>query len=250
LLTFHKLIEECAGGRAESWRVLAAEYTPVCMAMLKTHLRPANAPHATEAWRLTLRSLAASGFEQLRALDRQSEKEFLLTLRRLALACAASAFPSAPEAEHDAAISAIEASLQGRPLTHQQIVFLKLAGYDDSTVEHLLRVAPTLIQRACESRSDVERPDAVDWFRFLRHAWSSATEGCTAPRKLVRLQEGQTNWYDREPVERHMTACAHCLELWTALAEVRYWRREARPLPEAEAARLLDALGLALAAGR
>jgi hypothetical protein len=47
-----------------------------------------------------------------------------------------------------------------------------------------------------------------------------------------------------------VAACPHCLENWTALAEVRYWRREARPLAGREAAKLLEGLGLARARAR
>jgi hypothetical protein len=185
--------------------------------------------------------------QALRAIDRQSEKEFLLGLRRLALSNAAALTRADSEAPESAAIEPIRLLLQGLPLAHQQIILLKLSGYEDSSIEKLLRVAPTMIGRACESQPDLRPPGADAWFRFLAYSWRNATEDCTTARKLVRMQEGQASWYDREPVERHMTACLHCLELWTSLAEVRYWRREARPLPEAEGRSLLESIGVATA---
>jgi hypothetical protein len=251
LLTFHKIMEGCEAGRADAWQAFVAEYSPVFLAILRVYLRPAGASQAPEAWRATLRSLAAPGFEHLLSLDRQSEKELLLGLRRLALAQAALLCRREPDVPPAAAFDGLQTLLRGRPLAHQQILFLKFSGYDDATIEKMLRAAPTLLKRAYEEgQADVVPPDAGNWLGALERAWSNSTPDCVEPRKLIRIQEGQANWYDREPVERHVAACPHCLENWTALAEVRYWRREARPLAGREAAKLLEGLGLALARAR
>ena len=249
MLTFHKILEGCEAGRAEAWQAFAAEYSPVSMAILRTHLRSTDGARPAEAWRAALGWLRSPGFEALRGLDHQSEKELLLGLRRLALTKAASIVPAESEARSDAssgaASAAIRTSFEARPLAHQQILLLKLAGYDDARIGQLLRVAPSMVERASEGSPALRPPAADDWLRFLAETWASSTSDCAASRSLVRLQEGQMTWYDREPLERHMSGCARCLELWTALAEVRYWRRECPPLPEAEAARLLEGARLA-----
>lgn len=247
LVTFHKIVEGCAEGRRDAWLAFVTEYTPVCLRLIEVHLRPEGAAQAPQVWRSALAELAGQGSERLQSLDRQSEKEFLLGLRRLLLTEAAGPDESQNPEASAPALETVNDALRGLPLAQQEIVFLKLAGYDAATIEKLLRVTPTVIERALDARRHLGTPERAEWLRLLRHIWASKTESCAAPRQLIRIQDGQATWYDRDPVEQHMAGCLHCLELWTALAEVRYWRREARPLAAKEATTMLDSLGIARA---
>ena len=56
----------------------------------------------------------------------------------------------------------------------------------------------------------------------------------------MRIHDGQVSWYDKEPVEKHVSACLHCLEAWTGLREVSYWRLAAERLSASEINALLE----------
>jgi len=248
LLTYHKIIAGCAAGQREAWQSFLAEYTPAFTGLLGVYLEQQSGSPAWVVWQESLVDLAAERFEPLRSLEQQSEKEFLLGLRRLVLAQASSTMDpgiqptAAPSSPQHPAIESVQEWSAGLPLVHQQVVFLKLAGYGESAIEKLLRITPSVAQQGLERIRDGARMQRAEWFSVLEHVWSIGTENCPAPRQLIRIQEGQVSWYDRDPVEQHLVACLHCLELWTALAEVRYWRRESRPLAPAKIEELLAAL--------
>jgi hypothetical protein len=248
LLTFHKIIAGCAAGGREAWRAFLEEYTPAFLGLLGVYLGPESGPLAWDAWKASLVDLTSKRFERLRSLDQQSEKEFLLGLRRLVLSRAACrADPKTQpmpvlSSPQDSAVERVQGLLAGLPLIHQEVVFLKLTGYSENITERLLHITPAVAQQGLERLRDIARTEPAEWFRVLEHAWSVGTDNCPAPRRLIRIQEGQISWYDRDPVEQHLAACLHCLELWTALGEVRYWRRESRPLAPARIDELLALL--------
>jgi hypothetical protein len=64
---------------------------------------------------------------------------------------------------------------------------------------------------------------------ITRAARAAKKQECTPPRPLIRILDGQASWYDKTPVEEHRISCLHCLELWTSLLEVVFWKREAKP---------------------
>ena len=56
----------------------------------------------------------------------------------------------------------------------------------------------------------------------------------------MRIHDGQVSWYDKEPVEKHVSGCLRCLEAWTGLREVGYWRHVAERLSGSEVEQLLQ----------
>ncbi|HUI40828.1 MAG TPA: hypothetical protein VL523_02550 [Terriglobia bacterium] len=246
MLTFHKIIRQCADGDRQAWGAFVAEYTPFFTGLLAVYLREEGGSQGPAAWSGTLEDLAADTTQCLRSLAHQSEKEFLLDLRRLVLGRAALSVPDEPEAQAPSSPPDARARgvVEGLPLVHQQVVFLKLTGYSDEALERLLRITPGVAKQGFERLRSNDRFSRADWFRVLKAAWSSHTDSCPAPRLLIRIQDGQVSWYDRDPVERHIVTCLHCLELWTALGEVRHWRREVHPLTSAEAEHLVASLPL------
>ena len=139
--------------------------------------------------------------------------------------------------------------LEGLPLLHQEMIFFRLAGYTDRTIELMLRVAPRVAQGAFERLSadfaaaqNLEHdrcPWPAEWLALLHGARAAKTDKCPPLHQFMRVHDGQVSWYEKEPVERHVAGCLHCLEAWTALREVGYWRRAAPPLPSAEIEELL-----------
>jgi len=75
---------------------------------------------------------------------------------------------------------------------------------------------------------------AADWLAVLRQARAAKKENCPELHQILRVHDGQVSWYDKEPVERHVSGCLYCLERWTALREVGYWRRMASAVTPAQ----------------
>jgi hypothetical protein len=259
LITFHKILAGCEAGERESWRTFLGEYTPLVFRLAGIYL-PSSPETRTALWRETLAALAAGHFELLRSFDHQAEREFLADLRSFLLEQGAAKLDGSrdvtgPPRPRPETVSSLVKPL---PLLHQEILFLKLAGYSDATLESMLRITPSIAEQGLarlqadyavilRKEQDVCLWPAA-WLELLRHARGAKTGDCGPFRQFVRIQDGQTSWYEKEPLEKHMATCLHCLERWTALRELVYWRRDAQPREETEA--LLSSLPLqALAAG-
>ena len=141
------------------------------------------------------------------------------------------------------------------PLLHQEMLFFKLAGYTDATLELVLRVAPRVAQASFErlppdfaaarALSSDRCPWPAEWLATLHAARAAKTDKCPELHQFLRIQDGQVSWYDKEPVEKHVAHCLHCLEAWTALREVGYWRRHAPAVAPAHVEDFLQLLPLA-----
>jgi hypothetical protein len=258
--TFHKVREQCEQGSADAWRAFLDFYTPLGMHLLKMYL-PSDGPEASRVWEQTLAALAENDFQRFRATEKQSEREFLLDLRALLLdqaalhaAAAASAAPaSAPLVDREA----VGKLLEGLPLLHQEMLFLKLAGYTDASIERMLRMAPRVAQAAF-ARLEPDYAEALkiesdrclwpgQWLASLQAARAAKQEACPNLHQFLRIHDGQISWYDKEPVEKHVAGCRHCLEAWTALREATYWRKAAPAVPAAEIEKYLSLLPVAAA---
>jgi hypothetical protein len=66
-----------------------------------------------------------------------------------------------------------------------------------------------------------------EWLALLQRARGAKKETCPALHQILRVHDGQVSWYDKEPTEKHTSGCLYCLDRWTALREVNYWRRAA-----------------------
>jgi hypothetical protein len=82
----------------------------------------------------------------------------------------------------------------------------------------------------------------AEWLRFLNQARAAKTDTCIPAHQCLRIHDGQVSWYDKEPVEMHVSACLHCLEMWTALRELAYWRRAASELSSSEVEHFLEVI--------
>src|ERR1700740_1280391 len=85
-----------------------------------------------------LAELTANGFERLRATSLQSEREFLGDLRAVLLGAALDS--GAPADSAHSARGAFEPEkiamlLDGLPLLHKEMLFFRLAGYTENTLE-------------------------------------------------------------------------------------------------------------------
>ena len=255
LITFHKTLAGCEAGNPESWRAFLGDYTPVVFQLVDVYL-PLLREGRARLGEETLLALAANDFERLRSFDHQAEREFLADLRSFLLERGATKLEPAEDITRapKPAPDTVDALLQGLPLIHQEILFLKLAGYSDGTLEKMLRITPAIAQRGLErlqaDYSAVLKKDRdaclwpAAWLELLAHARSAKSADCPPLRHFVRILDGQTSWYEKEPIEKHVGLCLHCLERWAALRELIYWRRGVERLPETEVNALVSRLSL------
>jgi len=245
LFTFHRIREECEQASPEAWGAFLAFYAPACLRVLEIY-GPIRAESASQVLKRMLQDQAANGFEHFRATSRQSEREFLVEIRAAMLdlaveSVAAESPPDAPNGAPD--FDSLTAILADLPLLHREMLFLRLAGYTDATMEHMLRIATRVAEKAFERLKDYEAVQRLKanrcpwpgaWLSILHKARASKTDKCPALHQIMRIHDGQVSWYDKEPVEKHVSGCIYCLERWTALHEVAYWRRHAPPLSTAQ----------------
>ena len=254
LFTFHKIREQSEQGNAEAWRALLDFYGPVFFRLLEIH-GVIRRQEASPIVKKTLAELTANGFERLRATSRQSEREFLGDLRAGLLETALEA--TATENSQVPASGSFEPEkiaqlLDGVPLLHKEMLFFKLAGYTENTLERLMRISPRVAEKAFErlaaeyqaarSTEQDRCPWPAAWLAFLKHARGLKTQNCIPAHEIMRIHDGQVSWYEKEPVEKHVSGCLHCLEAWAGLREVGYWRRAADPLSSSEIERLLEVI--------
>jgi hypothetical protein len=192
-----------------------------------------------------LAALTQNNFERFRATARQSEREFLVDVRAMLYEQALA--HEAAEAKAAKAPLDLERAgkiVAGLPLLHQEVLWSKLAGYTDATIESILRTTPRVAHAALD-RLDPDftaaRELASDgclwpreWLALLPQARTLKKDDCPALHQMLRVHDGQVSWYDKEPLERRVAGCLHCLENWAALHEVSYWRRKAPAIPPAQ----------------
>lgn len=241
LLTFHRILSGCESADRAAWEAFAREYTPLIVQLGRLYLPGSIDPLLV--WRAVLVDLGAENFKLLRMLEHQSEREFLADLRVLFLAKGRAMLAQGESTQRslEPCKSRVGSLLQGLPLVHQEIAFLKLAGYSDQTLERMFRITPSVAQQglealkenygACLGRDEDACPWPDAWLTLLKDARDEKSEACVTVRLFIRIQDGQVGWSEKEPAEAHVTQCLHCLEAWTALQEISYWRTAAPPVP-------------------
>lgn len=250
MLTFHKIIAGCEAGEADSWRAFLQDYTPIVSEWARVYL-PALPPDDAR-WKETLTAITADDFAALRALDHQSEREFLVELRAFYFGGSASASDPAADAQGSPSSSSLAEILKGVPLVHQEVLFLKLAGYSNATLEKMFRLTPA-VAKSSLSRLEAKWPAALNnpsghglypaaWLKLLLEVWEAKSDACPPLRLFVRIQDGQVGWSEKDPAEAHVAGCLHCLDRWTALREIAYWRREVKLASAARVEALLAGL--------
>jgi hypothetical protein len=253
LMTFHKTLPGCEQGDPEAWKAFLTDYSSTGLSLLSVY--SPWAPEARwEAWRGALRTLSADNCAALRAFSHQSEREFLVDLRAFLQDWIATKLEPQPHAVDPPAptVQALDGLLKGLPVVHQEIVFLTLSGYSQSTLEKMLRVPPAVagegLARLRSSYPGVlERNEdrclwPAAWLAICAAARGGGQKDCTSLRQLIRILDGQASWYEKSPAEEHRGQCLHCLELWASLLEVVALSRVSQAWPAEKIANLLAAV--------
>ena len=261
-LTFQKCLPLCEAGDREAWAYLLRNYASIAFRVLDFYLPSFRGDEQRRFWQEALAALTANQYERLRTFDHLSEREFLMDLRTFLLERGAERLGTSPEPPGAPKLTpdALTALLHSLPFAHQEVVFLKLAGYSDATTEKIAGVPPSIAGKALENlavqyapilRHDGDScPWPAQWLGLIRQAHASRTPECVARRLLVRIFDGQISWYDKSPTEAHVSRCANCMESWIALREINFLRKVATPLPPAEVDELLSGLSFSAPAER
>jgi hypothetical protein len=252
-MTFHKFLSGSQRGDRESWHVFLSNYTPVALRLCSLYLL--FAPQEQMAfWHDVLLALWANDYECLRGFPQQAEREFLVGLRAFLLDLALPLLD--PSRDSTVAppptVETLGELFKGLPLFHQETIFLKLAGYSNTTLEKMLKIGPAVAEKRLERlrpgyAAALEETDdkcfwPVGWLQMTRLLRSGRQPACAPLRQFARILDGQTSWYEKTSIEEHMGGCLSCLEQWIALREVVFWLREAKPLPSERIAPLLSSL--------
>lgn len=258
LFTFHRIIAACEEGSPEGWLAFLTGYTPIVFQLFDLYL--SSSPQRRENfWQEALGTLTANNFEVLKRLEHRAEIEFLGDLHAFLLERGASRLDPAQDSSlaPKPTPDSVSALLKGLPLVHQEVLFFKLRGYSDASLEKLLVITPTVTAKGLErmradysallGRSEDECLWPGAWAQVIRFARAAKQEKCPPLRQFIRLHEGGLSWSDKDPLEHHVADCLHCIERWTALREIKYWRREAKPRPSAEINVLVSSLPLGAA---
>ena len=75
-------------------------------------------------------------------------------------------------------------------------------------------------------------------------AAAAGSKECLPLKAFVDILDGRTTWQEREQMERHVTACWHCIDHFCRMVEVTHLMRGLQPLTEAEAGPYRKILGL------
>ncbi len=255
LFTFHKIVAGCEEGSREAWEAFLADYTPIVFQLSDVYFG-FSPQKQNDFWRDALVQLSTSNFETLKRFEHQAEREFLTDLRDFLLEQGAEKLDPALDSTETPRPTpeAVLGLLKGLPLLDQEVLFFKLCGYSDATIEKILVTTPAVARKGLErlraeyspllAGSDDRCVWPAAWAVVLRTARKAKTEGCPPLRHFVRIHEGGFQWHEKEPAEEHVTGCLHCLSRWTALREIWHWRKQAKPRPADEIDALLSALPL------
>ena len=261
-LTFQKCLPLCEAGDREAWAYLLRNYASIGFRVLGFYLPSFRGDEQRQFWQEALAALTANQYERLRTFDHLSEREFLMDLRIFLLELGAARLGSSTEPAGAPKMTpdSLAALFQDLPFAHQEVVFLKLAGYSHATTEKIAGVPPSIAGKALENleaqyapilrHGGDSCPWPVQWLGLIRQARASRTLECVARRLMVRIFDGQISWYDKSPAEAHLSRCVNCMESWIALREINFLRKTAAPLPPAGVDELLSGLSFAAPAAR
>ncbi len=243
IYTCYEMIRDCRAGRAEGWSYLIANYVTV-MRQLLAHYG-ADDPARLDRLLVSLHDPASSLFQ---SLDPAPERPFLAALRQHALAQI-----DIPPPGIEIDLPALAAALEPLTLVEKQAVWLETMDYDAGRAGAMLRMSPATIQTVRARAGDLVRARVDAWRSTLlaenglalgRAAAASRTAECLPSHAFLDVLDGRATWRGRQELERHVTACWHCIDHFCRLIEVAGLVRDNRPLSEADAAPYRALLGI------
>src|SRR2546422_459710 len=151
LFTFHKIVAGCEEGSRKAWEAFLADYTPIVFQLSDVYFG-FSPQKQNDFWRDAVAQLSANNFDTLKRFEHQAEREFLTDLRDFLLEEGAEKLdPALDSAETPRPTpEAVLGLLKGLPLLDQEVLFFKLCGYSDATIEKILVTTPAVAQKGLE----------------------------------------------------------------------------------------------------
>ena len=244
IYTCYEMIRDCRENRPEGWRYLISNYVPV-IRNLVTHYGEGDEA-VVERVVLSLRNTQASLFQSLAPAP---ERWFVAELRQHVLA--QMVFPT-PEIALD--LDSAAAALAPLTVVEKQASWTEGMRYTPEQTAAMLRMSSATVTKIRDRAAELLRGHLDAWHRGIlnengpqlsRAAAAAGGKDCLSAKVFLDVLDGRATWSGREQMERHVSACLHCIDHFCRMAEVIELLRGIRPLSEAEAAPFFRLLGVA-----
>lgn len=235
IYTCYEMVRDCRANRPEGWVHFAANYVPVVRKLL-AHYAPDD-PGLLEPVLVALRDPQSSLFH---SLEPAPERWFVAELRQQVRARLEE---KPPDIHID--LETVGAALDPLTMIEKQAAWFETMGYTPPQTAPMLRMAAETVERIRARAADLLRGKVDAWRRSLlaengvelgRAAAQSGGKECLSPKTFLDILDGRMTWRGREELERHVTACWHCIDHFCRMTEVVELLRGIQPLSEAEAA--------------
>ena len=250
IYTCYDMIRDCRADRLEGWSYFISQYVPVVRKLTAHYFPQTSSPARIEQVLKTLRRPESSLFQ---SLEPAPERWFVAELRQRVLAAFAE-LESAPHHDTELDLDTLAKALDPLTVIEKQAAWLETMRYTPQQTGVLLRMEPRTVEKIRDKAAERLRGHMDEWRRTLladngaplgRAAAAAHTPDCPPPKVFLDVLDGRSTWRSREELERHVTACWHCIDHFCRLAEVVELLRGLQPLSESEAEPLRAALGVA-----
>ena len=243
IYTCFEMVRDCRANRAEGWSYFVSNYVPVIRKLL--------AHYASEESSLVegvLVAIAKPESSVFQSLEPAPERWFVAELRQN---IHGQIQVDTPEITID--LETVAAALEPLTVVEKQAAWLETMGYDSAASGAMLRMAPRTVEKIRGRASELIRGAIDNWRHSLlaengvalgRAAAAGAGKDCLPAKSFLDMIDGRATWRVREEMERHITACWHCIDHFCRMAEVIGLLRGIEPLSEAEAEPFLRPLGI------
>jgi hypothetical protein len=239
------MVRDCRENRPEGWRHFLTNYVPVIRKLL--------AHYATDDEKLLERVLLAigkPGSSMFAPLEPAPERWFVADLRQMVLA----ELPD-PAPGMELELETVAEAFAPLTVVEKQASWIEGMGYSPDETGAMLRMAPATVAKMRERAAELLRAKSDTWSRSMlrenglrlgRTAAAAGGKECLPPKAFLDVLDGRTTWQDRDQMERHVTACFHCIDHFCRMAEVIEVLRGVKPVSGEEAARWGKVLGVEL----
>ncbi len=243
IYTCYEMIRDCREDRPEGWSFLVTQYVPAIRRLL-AHYGADDESHLNEL----LVSLRDPSSRLFQSLDPAPERFFLVELRQVALA---RIDPPRPAIELD--LPAVAAALEPLTMLEKEVAWIETMRYDAGRTAAMLRMSGTTVEAIRARAGELLRAGMDNWSSTViaengillgRAAAAGGTPECVPVRSLLDVIDGRATWRTREQVERHGSACWHCIDHFCRIIEAVDLLRDHHPLSEAAAAPYRAVLGI------
>ena len=213
IYTSYEMIQDCRAGKPAGWSFFTGELQASGRAVW---------PRITGAGRYR-QVLAQRARHSLATIQPMPERHFMAELRQKVLAV-----PSGAAAGID--LESADPGLAPLTVVEKKAVWLETMRYGAERPARMLRMDPGTVGKIRDKAADLLRAAQDRWSRTMlqdngtalgRAAAAQATGRLHLPPKaLLDIIDGRSTWSKREEMERHITACWHCVDHFCRLHEV------------------------------